>query len=497
MALFSTLVTLTCLSAIASAQYVQFAEGIGYIGPACAVVDGNLYIHGIIVRALNSSEIAEFENYQDAISKLHKLRTSPPGDSKKPFMTQPIVPNFCYGLNDNTEVVLKGCIVRDSRVFIHGKLIRPLNSIERDAVSRLLTQRSRPQALFYQRKKREVAAEAGSTTTAAPVASTTPLVLKGVHNDVAHLLEQFLHVNSTVAKRFLPVAKMSPLFNELSKEYAARGDGKSGNEDAHLRETRTAADSVLPADDYAPPSNAFAMPSFAYAGSIEQPFQQQLPQLTPLPTFNHGSQNQEADPFAGHNFNSYPQNQQNEYGNVNTFPAPTPIVSNSAYLVGGEEPVEVRGAIRQGEKYTIGGKNYVAVSMNELTPSQLAQIGQLYGNIQPGVGIGNNNNGMNNNNNQGYGSFVGQPQFPNTQTWQPYNPYQQAAAVPEPMSPFGQNFASQPMHKIRYHPGKEATIVAPSLSQEALNAGMSVINQMPHHICSAHLSNPFWFLEKK
>lgn len=49
----------------------------GYVGPACAVVDGNLYVHGLHIRALNSSEISQFESYQDALDRVKKAQANP------------------------------------------------------------------------------------------------------------------------------------------------------------------------------------------------------------------------------------------------------------------------------------------------------------------------------------------------------------------------------------------------------------------------------------
>lgn len=113
------------------------------------------------------------------------------------------------------------------------------------------------------------------------------------------------------------------------------------------------------------------------------------------------------------------------------------------------------------------------------------------------------------------GSFVGgqtSQTMPQTQFWQPnnFNPFQ--SSQPIISTSFGQqsqsqqqNYASQP--RIRYHPGKGSnnnendnenvpSTNMPSLTQADLNAGMNIINQMPHQICTAHIVNPFWFLEK-
>ena len=127
--------------------------------------------------------------------------------------SHPVIPSFCNDMSDSTEVILKGCVVRDNRVFIKGKLIRPLNSLERETVNNLLVARSpayTPHTLLFEKRRKRDTSESDkkNTTTEAPA--------NDVHNDVAHFIENILKVNSTVAKRFLPVAKMSPLLNELS-----------------------------------------------------------------------------------------------------------------------------------------------------------------------------------------------------------------------------------------------------------------------------------------
>ena len=174
---------------------------------------------------------------------LKNLKKSPPGKyfwfrylssnfTLSPFSepsSHPAIPSFCHDLGDNTEVILKGCIVRDNRVFIKGKLIRPLNSLERETVNKLLVARSpayTPHTLLFERKKREAGNETELSETAEDKKDKTEAV-KDVHNDVANFLENFLKVNSTVAKRFLPVAKMSPLLNELSDGVAAAAAANS------------------------------------------------------------------------------------------------------------------------------------------------------------------------------------------------------------------------------------------------------------------------------
>uniref|UniRef100_A0A914PYC6 Pepsin inhibitor-3-like repeated domain-containing protein n=1 Tax=Panagrolaimus davidi TaxID=227884 RepID=A0A914PYC6_9BILA len=525
-------------SSLAFLAVAQFKEGIGYIGPACAVVEGNLYIHGLLMRPLNSSEISQFETYQDELEKLKKSPSTEPN-------THPVIPSFCNDMSDSTEIILKGCIVRDNRVFIKGKLVRPLNSLERETITKLLVSRSpayTPHTVLFERKKRETKNEIESependseseseTTTTTTKKPEDIAAIKDMQNDVANFLENILKVNSTVAKRFLPVAKMSPLLNELS-EGAVNGGSKENTNEPHLREIRTAAasaDSIIPFNSFDNynnnnNNNYFGInnqqPAFAFAGVNqqqqqfipEQPFQHQLPQLHPLPNFEQPpfvfaepEQQQQQTQQHFPSFHSYPSTTNNNFENAPAMVNNEPLTS--AFLYNGNgQPIEIRGNIRPGDRIMMNGQSYIAVTMNQINPSQLSSMGNIFGSSQPTIQQPINTN---------YGSFVGsnnagsQTILPQTQQfWQPnnFNPFQTSPII---STSFGQqssqNFASQP--KIRYHPGKGNSNAdgnfdgpsernTPSLTQADLNAGMNIINQMPHQICTAHIVNPFWFLEK-
>ena len=168
----------------------------------------------------------------------------------------------------------------------------------------------------------------------------------------------------------------------------------------HPREARTASEPNFQA--YTFHSQPFQMPTFQ-SNVQEQPLQQQLPELTPMPVFAHAPVN-EPDPFFEANaFHSLPVAQTNNnqfFGAANTVPL---MINNepqrtSAYVFNGPDgqPIEIRGNIRPGDRMTIGGKSYVAVTIDELSPSQLNQLGNIFGNYQPGViqNQGNTNYGM-------------------------------------------------------------------------------------------------------
>ena len=113
----------------------------GYIGPSCAVVVSYrficfksriwssqhdiLFLHGAAIRQLSESEIAEFRNYQEQNSRwneyLYKYAKKFPelSNFSAEWMDEsesvPLLPDFCKGLDDSTEVVLKGCIIRVSK----------------------------------------------------------------------------------------------------------------------------------------------------------------------------------------------------------------------------------------------------------------------------------------------------------------------------------------------------------------------------------------------
>lgn len=122
---------------------------------------------------------------------------------------------------------------------------------------------------------------------------------------------------------------------------------------AHLREIRTAADSVIPGpfnfdnnNNYFGQQQAFQAPAFAFAGQIpEQPFQHQLPQLTPLPSFESNAYAPENEAFApemsGPSFHSYPaQSHNNMFENAPAMINNEPMTS--AFLYNGNGQVNSR-----------------------------------------------------------------------------------------------------------------------------------------------------------
>uniref|UniRef100_A0A915ER60 Pepsin inhibitor-3-like repeated domain-containing protein n=1 Tax=Ditylenchus dipsaci TaxID=166011 RepID=A0A915ER60_9BILA len=160
---------------------------VGYVGPACVAVDDLLYMHGFYIRRLTEEEIHGFFKYQSAL-EVHRQVNEALANGKanvannSSLLSSPPIPSFCNGLDDTVEVVLDGCTVKNNQVYIADRLIRPLNSQEQDKMA----------------KQEEEAV-------------STP------QNDISDLLEHFLNVNSSVAERFLPVAKMSPILNHLNE----------------------------------------------------------------------------------------------------------------------------------------------------------------------------------------------------------------------------------------------------------------------------------------
>uniref|UniRef100_A0A0N5AIR2 Pepsin-I3 domain-containing protein n=1 Tax=Syphacia muris TaxID=451379 RepID=A0A0N5AIR2_9BILA len=180
----------------------EIVHRVGYVGPACAVVDDALFLHGTYVRNLNDTEINNFEEYQNNLTIFNKFYERYNLESSKkaatysaPTLIQiPVLPSFCEELDDSVEVILNGCTVRDNRVFISGKLIRPLNNLERQKISAVI----RDQGPSLMRHKRE-----------------TDNFAK-LQNDMSALIHSLLNLNSTVAQRFLPVAKMSPILSDVN-----------------------------------------------------------------------------------------------------------------------------------------------------------------------------------------------------------------------------------------------------------------------------------------
>ncbi|EYC23311.1 hypothetical protein Y032_0015g2583 [Ancylostoma ceylanicum] len=160
----------------------------GYVGPACAVADGRLFLHGEAQRELTPSENEAFRHYQRDLSIFLELK------KKFPILEPPKMPSFCGSLNDAAELVLKGCVVREGKVFIDNKMVRVLTDDEEVQVDSILGPWSR---------KRLVMRDVADKYTKEP--GFSPL------RDISILLDRFLNINPTVTKRFAPWFEQSPL----------------------------------------------------------------------------------------------------------------------------------------------------------------------------------------------------------------------------------------------------------------------------------------------
>ncbi|CAD6199078.1 unnamed protein product [Caenorhabditis auriculariae] len=268
---------ISVLLSTAAAFSKDVQPGYGYVGPACAVVDGTLFLHGVGTRSLDDYELELFRVYQQDLSAfkesvfarvLHEsplcsknkklarkvsdvdiadpVQTSVVGSHRQAgveerqrghaepathqlrslrprggvvegidFPDAPLVPSFCGGHDDSVEVVLSSCIVRNNHVYVGDRLIRSLTNQEKQRVE---TVKSR-KAVVDRRMRRvkrdpEVATGPG----------TTPQF------DFSALLQRLLNVNSTVSSRFLPVVSKSPLFamDGPWQNLLGLGEGKTG-----------------------------------------------------------------------------------------------------------------------------------------------------------------------------------------------------------------------------------------------------------------------------
>ncbi|KAL6736843.1 hypothetical protein Aduo_007148 [Ancylostoma duodenale] len=159
----------------------------GYVGPACAVADGRLFLHGKAQRELTSSESDAFRHYQRDLNIFLELK------KKFPILEPPKMPSFCGSLNDEAELVLKGCIVREGKVFIDNKMVRVLTDDEEVQVDSILGPWS------WRRVKRDVASKDIKEPGFSPL------------RDISIFLDRFLNINPTVTKRFTPWFEQSPL----------------------------------------------------------------------------------------------------------------------------------------------------------------------------------------------------------------------------------------------------------------------------------------------
>lgn len=108
------------------------------------------------------------------------------------------MPRFCNGVDDSTEVVLNGCIVRQNNVHMAGRLIRSLTPVERhkiDAIIQKSQQHSQNSQIRLKRNSQNDAAE----------------------SRIVGVLSHLLNLNASVAERFVPMAKKSPIVERLNE----------------------------------------------------------------------------------------------------------------------------------------------------------------------------------------------------------------------------------------------------------------------------------------
>ncbi|KIH49686.1 pepsin inhibitor-3-like repeated domain protein [Ancylostoma duodenale] len=147
----------------------------GYVGPACAVA---------------SRPIQQTFGHRPVI---WGTVTDQSLKKKFPILEPPKMPSFCGSLNDEAELVLKGCIVREGKVFIDNKMVRVLTDDEEVQVDSILGPWS------WRRVKRDVASKDIKEPGFSPL------------RDISIFLDRFLNINPTVTKRFTPWFEQSPL----------------------------------------------------------------------------------------------------------------------------------------------------------------------------------------------------------------------------------------------------------------------------------------------
>uniref|UniRef100_A0A1I7T755 Uncharacterized protein n=1 Tax=Caenorhabditis tropicalis TaxID=1561998 RepID=A0A1I7T755_9PELO len=169
----------------------EYQPGYGYVGPACAVFDSTLFLHGVSKRKLNEHELHIFRSYQHDLSAFKDSSSS--FDSFEASF--PTIPKFCGGYDDSIEVVLDSCIVRNNHVYIGDHLIRPLTNFEKQKVQLVKMRR-----MYGESKKKRIRRNSKSLPGIRP------------QRDFSEMLHKLLNINSTVTSRFLPVVSQSPLF---------------------------------------------------------------------------------------------------------------------------------------------------------------------------------------------------------------------------------------------------------------------------------------------
>ncbi|CAL2032633.1 unnamed protein product [Caenorhabditis brenneri] len=174
----------------------EYQPGYGYVGPACAVFDSTLFLHGVSKRKLNDHELHIFRSYQHDLSTFKDSSSS--FDSFEASF--PTIPKFCGGYDDSIEVVLDSCIVRNNHVYVGDHLIRPLTNFEKQKIQLVKMRR-----MYGESKRKRIRRNS-------KLPGTRP------QRDFSEMLHKLLNINSTVTSRFLPVVSQSPLFAMEDKD---------------------------------------------------------------------------------------------------------------------------------------------------------------------------------------------------------------------------------------------------------------------------------------
>ncbi|KAK0395274.1 hypothetical protein QR680_001198 [Steinernema hermaphroditum] len=474
-------VLVICVACLGSALSVDSSSskiGLkGYIGPACAVVDQNLYLHGLFVRKLTVSEVSEFKKYQDGVQLVKTLSEIKFLSNDINLPAPPQIPDFCGGLDDSVEVVLEGCTVRNSRVFIQDKLIRPLNGLERDKINNLLTAKSFPKMVA--RIKRQDANMDPKSSNAAP---EDPLLM--AQNDISLIIERLLNVNATVAKRFLPVAQMSPLLahveqatrpgvNDYSRDFAKSLDVPRSSRDVADVQNNTKPTEVtteVRVESAPATSTSTSTPSTTAAptNSIQDSPKSEKtvhdPVILQLVQALLNRQNQLKQPGESSSSNAYSATASNPEFNSFNHNQPSP----PRFII----PVNMGNGLRAGDKTVIGGQTYLAVPMNPMQSGPLPMLANSLGSLasapQPSPTQTHGN---------GYGSDYGE----SSNYYSPvrYNAgslYNQNAPNLQQASAVGHENATPLVinsNHPRYHPGSNYFASSPP--------------QLPNEICKAHI----------
>ncbi|CAJ0923832.1 unnamed protein product, partial [Mesorhabditis belari] len=171
----------------------EFSSRYGYIGPACAVEDGQLFLHGVLVRNLSDTEADEFKKLSE----------------NRQIADAPVIPPFCGGVDDSTEIVLKDCIVRNLHVYVGETLLRPLNNKERQKILSTINRRSsrafNARSLFLRRFRNDLQQKRIKRES------------QPTGENISDLIHRYLKINSSITARFLPVVGQSAIFSPLNE----------------------------------------------------------------------------------------------------------------------------------------------------------------------------------------------------------------------------------------------------------------------------------------